>query len=299
MNVDFKIGNHIKSIRVAKNISQAELCNDICSVATLVRIEANKQSPSFELVIALLNRMGVSIDSIIARTNYSNSSFYYALKDSLITANDGAHWHKLSTQLQLINDELYQSLPIIEQQFIDIMRINAVKFVDKDFELAYSIAKNALAKTFNPGSFDFFSHEELRLINALLQFDHSPEHLVLTHKALEWAEKQPESVKDYPACMLLLTGLLITSYMQGDWQNAFHYASRGYKMAITKNGFKFVPNFLFAQGMSLYQLNTDLERARLDMKEALHFCYQYEMPELYDVLLQDIREFNIELEKDN
>lgn len=299
MSIDFRIGNQIKEIRVAKHISQSQLCDDICNINTLVRIEANKQSPSFELVVALANRLGITVDKLIAKANYEEHAFYYSLKDTMEETNAGAHWNKLKEQVELISKELYQSLPLSEQQYIDIMRIEVAKFVDKDFDLAYRLAKSSLEKTFDIRSTEYYSREEMRLLNVILQFDQSVEHLALTKRALEWAENQPESLKDYYACMLLLTGLMITSYMNDDWSTALHYAMRGYKIAIKKNGFKFVPNFLFAQGMCLYQLNTELEKARSDMKAALQFCNQFDMLELYQVLIRDVEIYDIKLEMDS
>lgn len=58
----YNIGYYIQRIREEKNISQRDLCRGICNHATLSRIETGKQEPSYYVLKALVQRLGISED---------------------------------------------------------------------------------------------------------------------------------------------------------------------------------------------------------------------------------------------
>jgi len=68
----YNIGLFIKSRREEMGISQEELCEGICSVSTLSRIENERSAPTQKHVLALLQRLGYSdVPVFIARDSES------------------------------------------------------------------------------------------------------------------------------------------------------------------------------------------------------------------------------------
>ena len=63
---EFKIGTYIKKRREELQISQEELCEGLCAVSSLSRIENNQQDPSRRLTINLLERLGLPQDRFVA-----------------------------------------------------------------------------------------------------------------------------------------------------------------------------------------------------------------------------------------
>ena len=59
---EFKLGTYIKKRREELNISQEELCEGLCAVSSLSRIENNQQDPSRHLTKNLLDRLGLPND---------------------------------------------------------------------------------------------------------------------------------------------------------------------------------------------------------------------------------------------
>ena len=59
---NYHIGEYIKRKREEKEIKQDELCYGICDRSTLSRIERGKQVPSYYILKALLQRLGISED---------------------------------------------------------------------------------------------------------------------------------------------------------------------------------------------------------------------------------------------
>lgn len=60
------IGEYIKQKREELNITQEQLCEGVCTAATLSRIENGRQSPSRKTINALLRRLGAPTDRFFA-----------------------------------------------------------------------------------------------------------------------------------------------------------------------------------------------------------------------------------------
>lgn len=60
----YKIGDYIRKNREEKGISQKQLCSGICVHTTLSRIEMGRQEPSYYIVQALLQRLGISEEGV-------------------------------------------------------------------------------------------------------------------------------------------------------------------------------------------------------------------------------------------
>lgn len=63
---EFKLGTYIKKRREELKMSQEELCEGLCAVSSLSRIENNQQDPSRNLTKNLLERLGLPMDRFIA-----------------------------------------------------------------------------------------------------------------------------------------------------------------------------------------------------------------------------------------
>ena len=63
---ELRIGEVIKRRRKALGLSQLELCEGICEVTTLSRIENGRQAPSYNRVKAILHRLDLPDDRYTA-----------------------------------------------------------------------------------------------------------------------------------------------------------------------------------------------------------------------------------------
>ena len=63
---EFKLGTYIKKRRKELGMSQEELCEGLCAVSSLSRIENNQQDPSRRLTRDLLQRLGLPEDKFTA-----------------------------------------------------------------------------------------------------------------------------------------------------------------------------------------------------------------------------------------
>lgn len=75
------LGEVIKEKRIEQGISQWNLCEGICDVTTLSRLENGKQTPKRNIVKALLQRLGISDDRFFAAVTTEEIKLNELFKD--------------------------------------------------------------------------------------------------------------------------------------------------------------------------------------------------------------------------
>ncbi|PNP92541.1 hypothetical protein BMT55_08205 [Listeria newyorkensis] len=282
----------MKQIRADKKFSQEELSLGICHINTIVKIESNKVAPSFELLLALVNRLGVSIDDVIKRARLMNNALYMEQKALLEKCMENHDMIKLERYARLIDEEVYTQLPIVEQQFLDIIEVSILLDNYQMKEKALRLVKQSLQKTHRDAS-TYFTREESLLINLLLKIEQSEEHIQLAQQAYTFISKQNVYLQDKHGYIILATGLMYTAYIQKDWFRVLEYATVGEKIAVEMDKLRFMPNFIFMQGLAMYLLETDMEQGLSEIKRALDICKFTNRQDNYNDLLEHAKSFDI------
>ncbi len=84
---EFKLGTYIKKRREELKISQEDLCEGLCAVSSLSRIENNQQDPSRNLTKNLLERLGLPKDRFLAlwdQKGISTGALLREIRDDMI-----------------------------------------------------------------------------------------------------------------------------------------------------------------------------------------------------------------------
>ncbi|AQY51534.1 XRE family transcriptional regulator [Listeria weihenstephanensis FSL R9-0317] len=294
MDIDFKLGSVIKEIREDKGYSQTELCKDICHINTIRNIEKNTTSPSFELLRALAGRLGESIDVMIRNAELKRNAFYVQQKTQLEKYAEAYDLDACESVLSLIDSaELYPQLLASEQQFIDRIRVVILLYTYKDVDRAYSLAEKSLLKTFKKDA--YFTREECLLINLLLSMKQTTKNIELAKKALKWIKKRDSYLQDTYAFVLLVNGLVMLSYIQEDWFELLDYATIGEKAALKLDKSRFIPNFIFMQGLATHKLMIDPNFGLSEMKRAMEYALLIRQLDNYQDLYAYARKHNIDL----
>ncbi|MBC1316904.1 helix-turn-helix domain-containing protein [Listeria booriae] len=110
MNIRFEVGHVIKRIRMEMACSQEELCDGICSINSIARIESNKISPSFEILLALVDRLGVSIEKIIAEVSLGQNRLYIQQRVAMEHHAESNNFVAVKEDLKLIDEPNYENL---------------------------------------------------------------------------------------------------------------------------------------------------------------------------------------------
>ena len=82
---NYPIGIVLKEYRTRLNISQEELCSDLCAVSTLSRIESGMQVPGRKLLEALFSRMGMNRSVPLTKVDFQRENLEYRINDMIAT----------------------------------------------------------------------------------------------------------------------------------------------------------------------------------------------------------------------
>ena len=126
--MDLKIGNIIKKRREELGLTQAVICNGICTVKTLSRIENNDNFPSPFILEALLERLKISMKSL-GYMAFGKDCRALQLKEEIINAQTAWNFEKAS---KLIGElcECNESDEPIVKQFILFSKVVIDKNMD-------------------------------------------------------------------------------------------------------------------------------------------------------------------------
>lgn len=81
------LGEKVRYYRKLKGLSQAELAKDICTQATISLIEKRNKVPSMNILMRLINRLGVSLDDVVVE-NHDRTQMALNDIDQLIRHGD-------------------------------------------------------------------------------------------------------------------------------------------------------------------------------------------------------------------
>ncbi|MBC2008862.1 helix-turn-helix transcriptional regulator [Listeria welshimeri] len=294
MNIRFRVGHVIKRIRMEMAYSQEELCDGICSINSIARIESNKTSPSFEILLAIVDRLGVSIEKIIAEVSLEQNRLYIQQRIAMEHHVESNNFVAVKEDLKLIDESIYENLSVRDQQFIDIMRIEVLTSVEGEILRAKMLAEKSLYKSYKEKA-TYFTDEEIKLINIVLRFEQSPSNIERAEKALAWIENQNPYLQDNYLSLFLLNGLMITAYLAENWRWVLEVSSKGLQIAEQKENLKFIPNFLFLKGLSLYMMNIERDKGKLLMQEAFKVCEITKHMYIREGLIDTLTQYKIEL----
>lgn len=66
----FNFGEHLKSLRLSKGITQKQLAENIgASERGIQNYETNQRKPTYDILIALANYFEISLDYLVGRTS--------------------------------------------------------------------------------------------------------------------------------------------------------------------------------------------------------------------------------------
>lgn len=164
----YNIGEYIKARRIELGISQDELASNICTQATLSRIENGERIPSKETAAALLQRLGLSGAELMLADS-AESLILHKLKFDIRQAYISGDYRK-SEKILSENKELISKLSPTDKQTFEtidtLLRISRSEFSDEEalnrLEAVIRFTCPKYTKNTPPA---FFTYEEILLLN--------------------------------------------------------------------------------------------------------------------------------------
>lgn len=274
---NYHIGEYIKRKREEKEIKQDELCYGICDRSTLSRIERGKQEPSYYILKALLQRLGISEDR--CQILMGAQEFEIAELQKEIVADNVRHDFSSALKKICRLEELYQSAenPLLRQF---ILRVRALAGYEKNGErLDYDnptqrkMLIHALELTCpgismeNMGSF-LLGEDEAKIINQIA-ITYSEEGN--RRQAIEIYRQLIRYVQSHFAgCEIGQVMLPLTAYnyskvlgMEGRYEEAIEIAELGRQWCVKYNKCRMLGGLLLNIACCLHELGNDEKSKKL------------------------------------
>ena len=300
-----QIGKYIKEYRERLHLSQEDLCENICAVSTLSRIERGIQFPSRKLLEYFFNRLGIGISNI--PIPMSNIDFERTLLEERINS---CFLNKcIGTVPFLLNSYINVSKEIdcFEKQFYCFMKtkyesvarinslevtlehyLDAIHLTFKQYKVGDNISKHLLSKT------EILILTDIAI--TLYYVNKTDDAFNLQEQIADYYETHSISDVEKASCLpAVLFNLSTWEGQRKDFKQSFMYAEKGLKYCYSFGKLSLLPYLLFNKGYALLKLGKEKEGAPV-IKLAFGLMYQSGNTDDYSYGIESIKkEFGLDL----
>ncbi len=137
-NKPTSVGSLIKNLRKSKNITQSEICENVCSVSYTSKLEMNKIKPASDILHTLMERVGLPEETIIVLKNQDD---YLRRTVDAFYLNDEVELKSLYDEM-LLTEHLQVSQVVMLGYLVKKgMHAEARKIIRQNMELISSMTK--------------------------------------------------------------------------------------------------------------------------------------------------------------
>lgn len=256
---NYIIGSILKEYRTRLNISQEDLCFDLCAVSTLSRIECGERVPGRKLLEALFSRMGVSRSVSITKTEFQRENLEFKIND--MVAHDDFEIFDLLEEYKNCSENMAE----LERQFYLFFKTMAEDYFNHNCEKALKNYEEALkisVKDYALGKIPnarLLTKTELLILNNISRtqyfFGQKDEAIELMEFLRSYFEKgimsEEEKAKNYP---VILFNLENWYGMKNEDEKVIELCDIGIDVCIRYGKLSNFPYQIFNKGCSLIKL---------------------------------------------
>lgn len=162
-----KIGNNIRTARLNKNMTQADVCGDESelTIRQLARIENGQVLVSLSKLMFLSQRLNCPIEDIIDVDKIEIPKRYLELKNKLVRAHtygDEKRIGILEEMFDEIYENFYDNLPEEEQLLVEVLQVQLDVFSSRDVTYGLTLLEEYLHQILKKKK---YSYNDLLIIN--------------------------------------------------------------------------------------------------------------------------------------
>ncbi|MBF7150039.1 helix-turn-helix domain-containing protein [Bacillus toyonensis] len=264
------LGITIKELRIKKNISQSELCHEICSQSQISKIEKGMIYPSSILLYQLSERLGVDPNNIFALTQNKKLKYTENVK---YVMRDCIRQHQYKELYEIVTREKYTNnfQTKEDKQFLIWHEAIAIYCVNNSTKVALTLLNNALKLTLT--NIDFLSEREIDILHTM----------AILHAENKEYKKSINILKscltnfnklDFPRNkeikLKIIYNLAKNLSYTYQYEEAIKYLDKGIQLAINLNTFYLLGELYYGKGSNLLKLKqSNEEDVANNMKKSL------------------------------
>lgn len=284
-HLPISIGYEIKRLRKEKKITQADLCEGICSQAEISKVENGKNSPTIDLLQQVAKRLKVPL-SLLFQDHLRNDIFqsYDEQLADLLRTNQYADALKLSEYV--LSTEEYEEVRDLAIYYQIIVQ-------ERSGQLQYVEAVQSLEQLLNKEHLWFESavlYLRIQMTMANLYFEHSDFDLADDlFQTLIQAKYETIELKKVRVKILFNYGqqlLIQKKYLVG-----LKIAEQGIQESLQLEDGHFLGHFYYQRGYFAQHLNDDLSAIQRDFTMAYSLFRAFDMPLHEKMLLEEHAEY--------
>lgn len=266
----YLIGDFIRETRERQGRSQEEVCFNICSPASLSRIENGKQIPGRCILDKLLERLGAENNVFNVFISEDEMLFYEAVQEMARSIADGK-FDELDKQIQQM-DEFTKDATELERQYLYFAKAEMLWERQDNREGAWEMLMKAIHVTLpefdgtSPLPNNLLTYDEIMIINSIA-VKHAKEEKIDIALGLElWLKEHLEKkmhdgkqkTAKYPVIVFNLSNWM---GKMGRFQEALHIATNGVDFCVKYGNLTTLPRLLFNKACALAEIG-DKETAK-------------------------------------
>lgn len=306
---EFKLGTYIKKRREELKMSQEELCEGLCAVSSLSRIENNQQDPSRNLTKNLLERLGLPMDRFIALWDQKSITLGSLMRE---IRNDMVQYRQQRKEGRLLfQDRILKKLAELEtvsspddrsvQQFLLANRA-VLGGAEGPYSVSVRLAMELEAirltcPKFDPEDFrqGHYTMDETRLINQIAnsysEAGEKKRAIDIYRQLLWYIEKNDKELAGYAGHFCLVAqNYAIDLGTESYYSDAIEIAEQGRKVCLEYGNYQFLPGFLAIQAECCYFLGEN-EKSKKQYLQAFHVYDAFEDETNREIIRQEIKKY--------
>lgn len=302
------LGEFIRQKRIERGLTQEKLCDGICEPMTLSRLENGRQTPSRNVMNALLQRLGISHDRYFALLSKNEIQIAALQKDinaCYLQKNYALGLEKLKELENIAEPE-----DNVTRQFILSFKALLGKTEQEPYSLEEQLAMQleALSITSTSPQLDMdeinkglYTFEEIKIFTRIANlYSDLGQH----KKATDIYDQLLKYIKKHFKDVLEMNGMLpMVAYnyarelrLRGHYNDAIESAEEGRQMCIEYGHYQFLPGFAAIMGECCHFLGQE-EKSKEHFYSAYYLYKAMEDTKNTALMQKNVREyFNIEFE---
>lgn len=259
----YPIGDVIQKSRISLSLTQEELCNGICSVETLSRIENGKQTPSRVVYQKLLNRLGRPEERILPAISSKNFNMQQLkINISQAIANEryakAEHLYREISKYILKEDlrniqYLLRTKAVIDYRTGKIPLHVYTKYLLKALKITVpEIDKKHISDNFLNRS------ETIIILNIANAYGHKKDYDAAISLLFQldnyYYQNRMDFYEQNYSRILVLTNLSIWLGRTNRFEEMLHICNKGIQISTKINCSNFLDRLLYNKALTLYEL---------------------------------------------
>ncbi len=276
------IGTYIRQKRQDRGWTQEYLCDGICSVPTLSRIETNDRTPSSSVIKALLEKLGLPAGQFFALLSKDDISVD-RLKKKI--RNDKIRFRRAAeSDRKVIREQILRDLGALEEaggednRFVRQFVLNTKAGIgmpegfytpEEQLEILMEAIRLTIPRFDLKRIASFrYSAEEIMIVNLIARTyaksGNRKKSLTISRRLLRYIENNNQTLDHYPRQFCLVAhNHAIDLTIEEQYNEAILLSERGRKICVEEGEYQFLPGFLAIMAECWYFLGNQSKSAEL------------------------------------